>query len=99
MMKRALAAAAALTLAATLAFAAPVAGKVSSVEGKKVQVTVSGELATWMKKGAPVKWKAGVGRIVEVKDKVLTINSKNAKDLKAGDELALDKGPADLSGC
>jgi hypothetical protein len=99
MMKRALAAAAALMFAATLAFAAPVTGKVSSVEGKKVQVTVSGELATWMKKGATVKWKAGVGRIIDVKDKVLTINTKGATDLKAGDELALDKGPADLSGC
>jgi hypothetical protein len=99
MIKRFVAALAVVVFAASVASAAPVAAKVSAIEGKKVTVTVTGEKATWMKKGAPVKWKGGVGRIVEIKDATLTVNSKNAASLKVGDELALDKGPADLSGC
>jgi ABC-type transporter Mla subunit MlaD len=99
MVKRFVAALAVLVLAASVAVAAPVAGKVAAIDGKKVSVTVTGEKATWMKKGAPVKWKGGVGRIVEIKDDTLTVNSKNAAALKVGDELALEKGPAELSGC
>jgi hypothetical protein len=99
MIKRFAAVLTALVLTASVALAAPVAGKVTAIDGKKVTVTVTGEKATWMKKGAPVKWKGGVGRIVEIKDATLTVNSKNAASLKVGDELALDKGPAELSGC
>jgi hypothetical protein len=98
MLKRTLAALAAVVLTATVALAAPVKAKVAAIDGKKVQVTLT-DTADWVKKGNPVKWQGGVGRILEVKDKTATINSKNAKDLKVGDELALEKGPADLSGC
>ena len=97
MIKRFLAAIAAVALGATFALAAPVTGKVSAIDGKKVSVAVTGEKADWMKKGAAVKWKGGVGRIIEIKDNTLTVNTKAV--VKVGDELALEKGPATLSGC
>jgi hypothetical protein len=99
MIKRFLVALAVVVLGATLALAAPMKGKVTAIDGKKVQVELVGEKAAWLKKGAPVKWKGGVGRVTEIKDAVLTMNSKSAAKLKVGDEIELDKGPADLSGC
>jgi hypothetical protein len=99
MMKRVLAVLAVLVLGATLALAAPMKGKVTSVDGKKVTIELVGEKAPWLKKGAPVKFQGGVGRVVEIKDAVVTMNSKNAAKLKAGDAIELDKGPDDLSGC
>jgi hypothetical protein len=99
MLKRLALAAVVLILGAVLAPAAPMAGKVTAIDGKKVQVELTGEKAAWLKKGAPVKFKGGVGRVVEVKDMLLTINSKNASKLKVGDAIELDKGPADLTGC
>lgn len=99
MIKRFLAVLAVLALGATLALAAPIKGKVTSIDGKKVQIELVGEKAPWLKKGASVKFQGGVGRVVEIKDAVLTINSKNAAKLKAGDAIELDKGPADLAGC
>ena len=82
-----------------MAIAAPMKGKVTAIDGKKVQIELVGEKAAWLKKGAPVKFKGGVGRVVEIKDAALTINSKSAAKLKVGDEIELDKGPADLAGC
>ena len=74
-------------------------GKVKGIDGTKVQIELTGEKAAWLKKGAPVKCKGGVGRVVEIKDDAVTINSKNASKLKVGDAIELDKGPADLAGC
>jgi len=90
-----------LAFAAGLAFAAPatVAGKIAAIDGKKVQIELVGEKADWVKKGAAVKFKGGVGRIVEVTDTTISFNSKNAAELKVGDEITLDKGPATLAGC
>jgi predicted secreted protein len=99
MIKRFVVAAAAVALSATLAFAAPVKAKVTAIDGKKVTVDLVDEKAVWMKKGAPVKFKGGVGRIQEIADKTITVNSKNAAKLKVGDEIELDKGPARLEGC
>ena len=99
MMKRVLAAVATVAFTAALAFAAPVKAKVASIDGKKVQVELVGEKADWMKKGAPVKFKGGVGRITEITDNKVTMNSKKADVLKVGDEIELDKGPATLEGC
>ena len=93
--QRFLSALAVVVLGATLALAAPMKGKVTSIDGKKVQIELVGEKAAWVKKGAPVKWKGGVGRVTEIKDAVLTMNSKNAAKLKVGDEVELEKGPAD----
>jgi preprotein translocase subunit YajC len=99
MMKRLLIAVAVIALGAALALAAPMTGKITAIDGKKVQIELVGEKAAWLKKGAPVKFKGGVGRVVEIKDAALTINSKNASKLKVGDEIELDKGPATLEGC
>jgi predicted secreted protein len=99
MMKRVLAALAVVAFGAALALAAPVKAKVASIDGKKVQVELVGEKADWMKKGAPVKFKGGVGRIVDITDNKVTMNSKKADILKVGDEIELDKGPATLEGC
>jgi predicted secreted protein len=99
MIKRVLAVLAVLVLGTSLALAAPMKGKVTSIDGKKVQVELVGEKAAWLKKGAAVKFQGGVGRVLELKDAVVTMNSKNADKLKAGDAIELEKGPADLSGC
>jgi hypothetical protein len=99
MIKRLLTAVAAVFLGAALALAAPMTGKITGIDGKKVQIELTGEKAAWLKKGAPVKFKGGVGRVVEVKDALLTINSKYASKLKVGDAIELDKGPATLEGC
>jgi len=99
MIKRFVVAAAAVVLGATLALAAPVKGKVTSIDGKKVQIELVGEKADWMKKGAPVKFEGGVGRIVEITDTTITMNSKKASELDVGSEIELKKGPATLQGC
>jgi len=99
MIKRFVVAAAAVVLSASMALAAPVKAKVTAIDGKKVTVELVDEKAEWMKKGAPVKFKGGVGRIREIVDKTITMNSKNAEKLKVGDEIELDKGPATLEGC
>jgi hypothetical protein len=99
MIKRLVVAAAAVVLSASLAFAVPVKAKVTAIDGKKVTVELVDEKADWMKKGAPVKFKGGVGRIREIVDKTIAMNSKNAEKLKVGDEIELDKGPATLEGC
>jgi hypothetical protein len=99
MIKRFVAALAVVVLGATLALAAPVKAKVTAIEGKKVTVELVDEKAEWMKKGAPVKFKGGVGRIREIVDKTITMNSRKADILKVGDEIELDKGPAMLEGC
>jgi predicted secreted protein len=99
MIKHFLTALAIVVLGAALALAAPVKGKIASIDGKKVQVELVGEKADWMKKGAAVKFKGGVGRIVDIKDNTITMNSKKAAELKVGDEIELDKGPAMLEGC
>jgi predicted secreted protein len=99
MIKRFLVAVSVVALGATLALAAPVKAKVTAIDGKKVTVELVDEKAEWMKKGAPVKFKGGVGRIREIVDKTITMNSKKADILKVGDEIELDKGPAMLEGC
>lgn len=100
MIKRLLLAAAVVAIGASLALAAPMTGKVTAIDGKKVSIELgSAEKPAWLKKGAPVKFKGGVGRVVEVKDTLLTINSKSASKLAVGDELELEKGPATLQGC
>ena len=99
MLKRFLVAITVVVLGAAVALAEPMQGKVTAIDGKKVQIELTGEKAAWLKKGAPVKFKGGVGRVVEIKDAALTINSKNASKLTVGDEIELDKGPATLEGC
>jgi len=99
MIRRIAAAFTLLALGATLALAEPLKGRVTSIEGKKVQLTITGEKPDWFKKGAMVKWTGGVGRIVEVTDDTMTMNTRQASKLKVDDELEPVKGPAALEGC
>jgi hypothetical protein len=101
MLKRLFVAVAALTVTAAFALAAtvPVKVKVTAIDGKKITVELVGETADWVKKGAPVKFKGGVGRIREIVEKTITMNSRKADVLKVGDEIEIDKGPATLEGC
>lgn len=100
MIKRFAVAIAVLALGAALALAAPMPGKVTAIDGKKVEIELgSAEKPAWLKKGAPVKFKGGVGRVVEVKGSQLTMNSKSASKLAVGEAIELDKGPATLQGC
>jgi hypothetical protein len=99
MIKRFLTALAIVGLGAALALAAPVKGKIAAIDGKQVQIELVGEKPDWMKKGAAVKFKGGIGRITDITDNKLTMNSKKAVELKVGDEIELDKGPAMLEGC
>jgi opacity protein-like surface antigen len=99
MMKRLLVALATVAVSASLALAAPVKAKVTAIDGKKVTIELVDAKADWMKKGAPVKFKGGVGRITDVVENTVTMNSKNASKLTVGGEIELDKGPATLEGC
>jgi predicted secreted protein len=99
MIKRFLVALAAVAVSASLALADPVKAKVTAIDGRKVTIELVDEKADWMKKGAPVKFKGGVGRIREIVEKTVTMNSKNASKLTVGDEIEVDKGPATLEGC
>jgi hypothetical protein len=99
MIKRFLVALAAVAVSSTLALASPVRAKVTAIDGKKVSLELVDAKADWMKKGAPVKFKGGVGRITDITDNKVTMNSKKADVLKVGDEIHLDKGPAALEGC
>jgi hypothetical protein len=101
MIKRFVAALAARLFSVSLAAAAttPVKVKITSIEGKRVEMELVGEKADWFKKGAPVKFKGGVGRISDVTDGKVRMNSRKADILKVGDEIELDKGPATLEGC
>ncbi len=79
--------------------AANMTGKVTSIDGKKVQIELVGEKAAWVKKGANLKFKGGVGRIVEISGTTLTFNSKSSDKLKVGDEIVVEKGPSNMAGC
>lgn len=81
-------------------FAAGLSAKVAAVDGDKVSLTLEGEKADWIKKGAAVVLKSGVkGKIVEVTDGKVVVTTGKAAELKAGDALSLEKGKAALQGC
>jgi hypothetical protein len=85
--------------AAASAAAATVKGKVASIDGNKVQVTLTGEKADWVKKGAGVKIGEIKGRITDITATTLTFTTKKASELKVGEEVTLAKGPAAMTGC
>jgi hypothetical protein len=84
--------------AAVAVFAAPVAGKVAAIDGRKVQITMTGDKEDWVKKGAAVKIKGGTGTITAVDGVKVTISTSKASDMKVGAEVTFDKGRAG-SGC
>ena len=74
-------------------------GKVAAVSGNTAKVEISGEVATWIKKGAYVRAVTEGGKLVlrgakvlSVEGKVITLQSAMAKDLKAGESYKLSKG-------
>lgn len=102
MTKRWLAALALVVFAVAVAGAAEPAvtkGKITAIDGLKVTIELIGDKADWTKKGAPVKFEGGVGRIKELTETTLVFQSKKASILKVGDEIELKKGPATLQGC
>lgn len=87
-----------LVFTAAAVFAAPIPGKVAAIDGKKVQITLTGETEDWVKKNAPVKIKGGTGTITAVEGKKLTITTSKASAMKVGDEVTFEKGRTG-SGC
>ena len=87
---------------AAVAFAAEgVTGKITSIDDGKVTIALEGEKASWVKKNAPVKFDAGIGKILEVSDGdpvVIVLKTKKASALKVGDSISLQKGKA-MAGC
>ena len=71
----------------------------ASIDGNKVQVTLVGEKADWVKKGAGVKIGEIKGKITEITDTTLTFTTKKASELKVDAEVTLEKGPAAMTGC
>jgi hypothetical protein len=92
-----------LVVAATL-FAAPATnGKILAVDAGSVRIAIDGEKPAWIKVGAPVKFKDGVGKILEVSAEgvtpaVITVKTKKASEMKAGEAISFEKGKS-MSGC
>jgi D-serine deaminase-like pyridoxal phosphate-dependent protein len=93
----------ALVVAATV-FAAPTTnGKILAVNAGSVRIAIDGEKPSWIKEGAPVKFKDGVGKILEVSAEgvtpvVITVKTKKAPEMKVGEAISFEKGKA-VSGC
>jgi hypothetical protein len=92
-----------LVVTATL-FAAPATnGKILAVDAGSVRIAIEGEKPSWITVGAPVKFKDGVGKILEVSAEgvtpvVITVKTKKASEMKAGEAISFEKGKA-TSGC
>lgn len=86
-----------------LAATKTVTGKITAIEGTKVTIAIEGERADWIKKNAPVKFKIGPGKIVELSAPdatpfTIVVNSKKASEMKVGETITFEKGLA-MSGC
>lgn len=80
-----------------------VTGKITAIDGTKVTIAIEGERPDWIKKNAPVKFKVGPGKIVELSAPDATpftiiVNSKKASEMKVGEAVTFEKGLA-MSGC
>ena len=93
----------ALVVAAT-AFSAPATnGKILSIDGSSVKIAIDGDKPSWIREGAPVKFKEGVGKILEVSAEgvtpvVITVKTKKASEMKAGEAISFEKGKSS-AGC
>jgi len=82
--------------------ATPIVGTITSIKGVRVEIEVSGEKPSWVKKGAGIKLpdiKGAVGKIVEVSATGIAFNSKKASELKVGGKVTVEKGPPAPAGC
>jgi hypothetical protein len=80
-----------LALGASLALAAPMSGKVISINKPEVRVVVKGKLADWVKKGAPVRFLSMRGTITGVSADTVSISSPKAEKTKVGAIVTLEK--------
>ena len=95
--------AATLVVALTAFTAPPTKGKVVSADERSVKIALAGEKPDWIVVGAPVKFPDGVGKVLEVSPEgkspvVVTVKTKKAPEMKAGDAVSFEKGKAS-SGC
>ncbi|MCX6553254.1 MAG: hypothetical protein NTY02_19995 [Acidobacteria bacterium] len=93
----------AFTVASALPPVTPTTGKILKIEGNKVQIAIDGTKPDWVKKNAPVKFKVGNGKIVEVSEAGVTpvtisVTTPKAGDMKVGDEVSFQKGTS-MAGC
>ena len=108
MFKRIIALVITLSFGFALAFAAQATattGKVVAVDGNKIQISIQGETAAWMKKGGVVKLSNEAGKVMEnsakvteLAEKMMTITTKEAAPVKVGDTVSLQKGKV-TTGC
>ncbi len=93
----------ALVAAATV-FAAPATnGKILAIDGTSVKIAIDGEKPSWIRVGAPVKFKDGVGKVLEVSEEgvtpvVITVKTKKSPEMKAGEAVSFEKGKS-TAGC
>jgi biopolymer transport protein ExbD len=78
-------------------------GKVLSVEENTLKIEIQGDKPEWVKKNAPVKFENAVGKVLEVSAEgvtpvVITIRSKKASSMKAGEAVSFEKGRS-MAGC
>lgn len=94
---------AAFALASAAAAPAMTNGKIVAIDGNKVQIAIDGAKPDWIKKNAPVKFKVGNGKIVEVSEPkvtpvTITVTTPKAADMKVGETIAFQKGNS-MAGC
>ncbi len=92
-----------LCAGAGMAADAKVTGKVLSVEENSLKIEIQGDKPAWVKKNAPVKFENAVGKVLEVSAEgttpvVVTVKSKKASSMKAGDTVTFEKGRS-MAGC
>lgn len=92
-----------LTAAVAVAADAKTTGKVLSVEENTLKIEIEGEKPAWVKKNAPVKFENAVGKVLEVTAEgitpvVVTVRSKKASSMKAGETVTFEKGRS-MAGC
>ena len=80
-----------------------VAGKITAVDDGKVTIALDAEKPAWIKKNAPVKFKDGVGKVLEVSPDgvspvVVTVKTKKAAQMKVDEAITFQKGKA-MAGC
>ena len=77
----------------------PVTGTVASIKGMRVEITVEGEKADWVKRGSGIKIKGGLGKIVDISATTITFNTKKAGELKVGEKVTIEKSKTVPAGC
>jgi hypothetical protein len=88
-----------LALGASVAFAAPLTGKVITVEKEQLRVVLNAKPESWIKKGGKVRVLEGRAFVVEIAGDTLTLSTPKAEKAKVGDEIKILKPRAGVAGC